>query len=291
MSFSLTSNNELLATLQALKGQQQKSKSRADRFASETATEQLSILERFSLFLFPDLSDSLLLDLRAASLRLLLLCPFSLGFTFFLGAPFLALPALHYFFERRSLLKKLNQRVEHFESDYTAFLIALSSSVKAGRDPLSALLESERMFSRDSEIQRQIGKMRQSLDRMTSEETAIFQFAGGINNPDISLFRIAFLLARKEGSALSLCLERLARVTRQRQSFRRKVRGAVALQRVSSYGIAAIALLTLSFQMLTNLENFKLALNHPLGMIGLSIGALLITLGLLWMSRIAPARF
>lgn len=210
---------------------------------------------------------------------------------FVLSAAPLLLALFVYLFETRRLERKARARALSFEEDYTAFLITLSSSVKAGRDPLSALLEAEAMFSKESELSKQLLKLRRAIEKQVSESDAVLSFAESVDNPDISLFRLAFLLARREGSALSVCLERLAKVTRQRQSFRRKVKGAVALQRVSSYGICTVALVALVFQIATNLPNVKIALSSPLGVGAFSLGGLLIASGLYWMSKVAPRRY
>ncbi|MCB0333482.1 MAG: type II secretion system F family protein [Bdellovibrionales bacterium] len=188
----------------------------------------------------------------------------------------------------KSLAKKRSQA---FEADYTALLLSLASSVKAGRDPLSALLDAEEVFEEGTQIRKEVALLRASIEAHESEAVAVSKFGQTIDHPDINLFRIAYILSRQEGSALSSCLERLAKVTRHRQSFRRKVRSAVALQRLSSYGIAAVAFITLGFQAFSNTEALHKAMNHPVGIVGLSAGVVLMLTGLFWMSKVAPSRY
>ena len=123
-----------------------------------------------------------------------------------------------------------------------------------------------------------------------SEDEVIRHFAESGRHPDIALFRTAFVLARKEGSAIGACLERLASVTRQRQSFCRKIRGAVAMQRLSAIGIVACFVAIACFQGITNRERLGLAIHSPLGakMLLLSVGLILFGVG--WMFQISKQR-
>lgn len=205
---------------------------------------------------------------------------------------YLLIPAfLSFALEVLKLNSLAKKRTQDFEADYTALLLSLASSVKAGRDPLSALLDAEEVFEEGTQIRQEVGHLRTSIEAHEPESVAVSKFGQTIDHPDINLFRVAYILSRQEGSALSSCLERLAKVTRHRQSFRRKVRSAVALQRLSSYGIAAVAILTLGFQAISNSEGLQKAVDHPIGIIGLSIGVLLMLVGLFWMAKVAPSRY
>ena len=116
------------------------------------------------------------------------------------------------------------------------------------------------------------------------------RFAENVAHPDICLFRTSLLLARKEGASLAPSLQRLNRVTRQRQSFRRKIKAALAMQKLSSIGIAGCAVVIGVIQVLTNAQAFQEALMHPLGQKVLAAGLVLIAGGVLWMMRLSRAR-
>jgi len=174
-----------------------------------------------------------------------------------------------------------------FEGDYTALLISLASAVRAGMDPLAALGECGRLLPEGSPARIEVESLCRSIDSGSSERSAILAFAADIDHPDIALFRSCFLLARTHGSSLGPCLQRLAKVTRQRQSFRRKIRAAVAMQRLSSIGIAACAAAIGLIQAFANLEGLREAFAHPVGHRILIGGAGLIAAGLIWMSRLA----
>lgn len=177
-----------------------------------------------------------------------------------------------------------------FENDYAPFLISLASSVRSGLDPLDALRQAEFLFPKEGELGQELHCLNQAIERGASEERAVQEFGASIRHPDISLFRAAFILARQQGSPLASCLQRLARVTRQRQSFRRKAKAAIAMQRLSSLGIAACAALVGAFQALTNMAALRQAWTHPAGCIALSGGVLLMIFGLGWMLRLAISR-
>lgn len=188
------------------------------------------------------------------------------------------------------LRRKSFKRAASFEKDYTALLLSLASAVKTGADPLSAFCEASSLFSVDSELASEVKKVKALLDGGASEEAAIRSFGASINHPDIKLFVTAFILARKEGSSLSESLQRLARVTRQRQSFRRKVRGAVAMQKLSAFGIVGCTVAIGLIQYSTNPQALSGALAHPLGVKAISAALFFITIGIVWMLNISKAR-
>lgn len=203
---------------------------------------------------------------------------------------FLSLVSLPLFFALVTLKRKVRQRAEAFEKDYTAFILALASSVRTGLDPLVALTEERNLFPEQSEIHQQLSRLQGQIDRGFSEEDVVRNFAVSIQHPDLPLFRTAFILARKEGASLAECLQRLARVTRQRQSFRRKVKGAVAMQKLSSFGIAGCTIVIGIIQFTTNPDALTAALEHPMGMKLLAGGVGLVVFGLVWMLQLAKSK-
>ncbi len=189
-----------------------------------------------------------------------------------------------------SLSRKAFNRTEGFERDYTALLLSLASSVKSGIDPLSALGGSHRLFREGSEMQRELKAFLAKIEGGQSEDEAIETFACSINHPDLPLFRSAFSLARKEGSSLAECLQRLARVTRQRQSFRRKIRASVAMQKLSAFGIVACCICIGLVQFISNPSGFQKAIHQPAGVRLMAVGSALMVAGIWWMLRITRSR-
>jgi Flp pilus assembly protein TadB len=177
-----------------------------------------------------------------------------------------------------------------FEQDYTALLLSLASAVRSGIDPLQALVDCQKLFDPETPMHKELEIIQQALDRGFSEKKAISQFASTIKHPDLGLFRLAFLLARKEGSSLGQCLQRLARVTRHRQSFRRKIRSAVAMQKLSAYGIGASALVIGLMQYTSNPAGVAKTFEHPAGVPLLLTGVGCMLFGLIWMLYLARSK-
>jgi len=186
--------------------------------------------------------------------------------------------------------KRRLERAMAFERDYPAFLISLASAIRTGLDPLTALIQSERLFGNDSMVRSSIVRVKQGIEQGSTEEEAIREFGRDVSHPDIQLFRTAFILARREGSSLAPCLQRLTKVIRQRQSFRRRIRASVAMQKLSSLGIALCAVLIGILQAVMNPRALQEALADPMGVRALSFGVALVLMGLGWMLYMARAR-
>ena len=189
-----------------------------------------------------------------------------------------------------TIARRAFRRTEGFERDYTALLLSLASSVKSGIDPLSALADAHKLFAEKSEMKGELRAFLALVESGRSEDDAVREFAATINHPDLPLFRSAFLLARKEGSSLAECLQRLARVTRQRQSFRRKIRAAVAMQKLSALGIVVCCLCIGLVQFVSNPAGFQKAIHQPAGAKLMVVGSTLMVLGIWWMMRITRSR-
>jgi Flp pilus assembly protein TadB len=188
------------------------------------------------------------------------------------------------------LTRRVFSRAQDFEKDYPALLLSLAAGVRSGLDPLSALCRSADLFIEGSSVREELLALRRHLDEGDTEEVALVKFAETIRHPDIDLFRAAFMLARKEGSSLGECLQRLVRVTRQRQSFRRRVRAAVAMQKLSAFGIGGCALAIGTIQGVTNPRAFQLAWESPFAFKALLFSLTLILLGIGLIVHMARAR-
>ncbi len=181
-------------------------------------------------------------------------------------------------------------RMESFEGDYPTLLIALASSVRAGHDPLVAMISAAELFSAESPLGAELRRFAGAIEAGSEDDVAIRDFGRSIGHPDVVLLRNAYLIARREGASLGESLHRLARVTRQRQSFRRKMRAAVAMQRLSAIGIAGCAVVIGVFQVTTNPHGVSLALSDPRGFWALCAGGMLMCAGLFWMAYLVRAR-
>ena len=177
-----------------------------------------------------------------------------------------------------------------FERDYPALLLSLASAVRAGLDPFAALCKCEELFPAQSVMKRELRDLKKIVEQGEGEDAAITKFARHVAHPDLKLFRSAFIIARKEGASLAESLQRLARVTRLRQSFRRKIRAAVAMQKMSALGITLCTIAIALIQGLTNPEAFLTAWENALGRHALLGGVSLVCVGLLWMITLTRSR-
>lgn len=201
-----------------------------------------------------------------------------------------AIPATYYVL--KVYLKTLaRKRSLAFEQDYASTLQALSGAIKAGRDPLQALIDLEKIFDEESIVTAEIAKVRRAIETRQGETEAIRQFAATIDYPDTHFFRFAFLLARREGSGLAHCLHRLCKTTRDREEFRGNVKTNIMIQKISCYGIIIIGLIGILLYFFIHQEEFLLALNHPMGKIALGFGASALISGIFWLYKIIPDRY
>ncbi len=193
-------------------------------------------------------------------------------------------------FEYLELRRRIFSRAERFERDYPAMLLSLASSIRTGMDPLVALCNVSTLFPSDSVVRGELEQLKSKVDSGITEQDAINSFGCTILHPDIKLFTTAFFLARKEGSSLGECLQRLTKVTRLRQSFRRKARSAIAMQRLSAFGIALCSVLIGGMQITANPEAFFDAWSNPFGFKAIIFGGIFLGTGLLWMLCIGRGR-
>jgi tight adherence protein B len=185
------------------------------------------------------------------------------------------------------LKRKVRVRAKLFDQDYCALLLSIASSVKSGADPILALSQAISLFPSETVMNGEVQQFKHHLETGLTEEQALMRFGSRISNRDIDMFRTAMVIARKEGSALGECLQRLAKVTRQRQSFSRKVKSAVAMQKLASWGIGACTIAIGFIQYFANPESLHKAWDHPIGFPVMIIGLSLIAVGFIWMRKLS----
>lgn len=177
-----------------------------------------------------------------------------------------------------------------FERDYPTFLLSLASSVRAGLDPLSAILTTREVFPSTSPIHQEIARTEALIVEGEPELSALERFAEHVPHPDLPLFRATLGIAVREGGPIGPSLERLARVTRRRQAFRQRARGAVAMQRLSAFGIVGSAVSILIFQITTARTQIIQAVSHPIGSIAYLLGGFFLVCGITWLLLLTRSR-
>ena len=184
---------------------------------------------------------------------------------------------------RAAARRRVRRRHDELERDLPALLTTLASSVRAGFDPVSAMVQARAFFQPGTEIARELSEFAALVAAGEGDEGAIGAFMGGVDSADLELFKRCMALSRRHGASLAEPLHRVVRVVRQRQSFRRKTRGALAMHRMSAVGIALCAGVIAAIQLVMNRGGVSLAWEHPVGWKLLSAGATLMAGGILWM--------
>ena len=169
------------------------------------------------------------------------------------------------------------------DRDLPALLMSIASSVRAGIDPLSALISARDYFPKETILVREVEKVRERLSQGEDEEEVIERFLAVYASQEGELFKRCLILSRRHGSSLAEPLHRITRVVRQRQSFRRKVKAALAMHRMSAIGIALCAVAMGALQYGMNPHAVELATHHPVGSKLLMAGVGLIVTGVVWM--------
>lgn len=195
----------------------------------------------------------------------------------------LAIPFATYGFAYWCRARRASRERAHLERDLPPLLTSIASSVRAGIDPLKALGDAATQFPEESPLRRELSDFRAGLMRGGDEVVLIDALCARYEHPDVELFKRCLVLSRAHGSSLAEPLHRVVKVVRQRQSFRRKTRAALAMHRMSAVGIAGCALLIGIMQMTVNRKGIEVALANPVGLMFLIGGAFLVAAGVAWM--------
>lgn len=239
----------------------------------------------------PDISDnanreSLLSGVNPRSIRryLAVVCVLAVLVTIFSGPLYgISVCALGTIAGGFYLGRLKSAKLSAIERELPALLTSVASSVRAGIDPLRAISEADEYFAATSPFVGELKLFKQRLAAGEDEVVAIEGFFSAQQHPDIELFKRCVILSRRHGSSLSDPLHRIVRVVRQRQSFRRKTRAALAMHRMSAIGIALCAGLIAIMQVAMNPKGITLAFSKTAGIVLLSIGGALILVGVVWM--------
>ena len=182
-----------------------------------------------------------------------------------------------------AIRRRVKRRHDELERDLPALLTTIASSVRAGIDPVSAMLQARAFLQPGTEIAQELSAFSIEIAAGKDDEEAINTFMAGVASADLELFKRCMVLSRRHGASLAEPLHRVVRVVRQRQSFRRKTRGALAMHRMSAVGIALCAAVIAGIQIVMNRGGVQLAWEHPVGWKLLAAGGALMTGGICWM--------
>lgn len=163
-------------------------------------------------------------------------------------------------------------------------LSILASSLRAGYSFLQALDTVAKEIGEPSahEFQRVVAEIR--LGRPVDE--ALISMAQRVGSDDLKWAVIAINVQRQIGGNLAEVLDIVANTVRERGYLRRLVRVLSAEGRLSIAILTALPFFLLLYEALVNPEYVKLLFTHPLGIVMLIAGAVAMSLGVFWMTRI-----
>ena len=210
-----------------------------------------------------------------------LLSPYFLPLFFLFGA---ALPFLY-------VESRIRSRALEFAQDYSTMLLAAASSVKVGLTPYEALERSTRLLAKNSLVRAEVETLLNKLVSGAARRETVREFAASIRQPDLELFRSAFLLVLDNGGRFAPTLARLAAVSNNRAVLIRSAAVSTASMRMTANILLAVApVLVLMIAVRT--EHFwDIFLHNSAANIVGSTGVIVITLcyGLLrYMSNFKP---
>jgi Flp pilus assembly protein TadB len=110
------------------------------------------------------------------------------------------------------------KRALRFNADYPSVLLAMSSSLKVGLSPITALEGAVAHMDEANLVRREVTTLLDNLRRGIAKKRALELFAQTVALAELDLFRQAFTLVLEHGGRFSPTLERLAKVSRDRAS-------------------------------------------------------------------------
>lgn len=163
-------------------------------------------------------------------------------------------------------------------------LSILASSLRAGYSFLQALDTVSKEIGEPSahEFHRVVAEIR--LGRPIDE--ALIAMAQRVGSEDLKWAVIAINVQRQVGGNLAEVLDIVAGTVRERGYIRRLVRVLSAEGRLSIAILTALPFLLLLYQTVVNPEYVGLLFTHPLGIVMVIAGAVTMSLGVFWMTRI-----
>ncbi len=133
------------------------------------------------------------------------------------------------------------KRASVFTLDYSTVLLATASSVRVGMTVDAALERATKQLPDDSAVKQEIHLFLQKIKQGIPKEIAIEEFAASIRQPDLQLFRVAYILATEVGGRFAPTLTRLAEVSQDREQLIHHAQTSTATMRMTANVLLVIA--------------------------------------------------
>lgn len=199
------------------------------------------------------------------------------------AAVVLALIPFNYLLYRRA------QRLARFDELLPDALDMIGRAMRAGHSFPSAL----RMAG--TELPSPIGdELRQTFDEINfgiPASEALLNLSNRVPSVDLKFFVIAVLIQKDTGGNLTEVLDNLGSIIRERIKLFGQVKVLTAEARISGWVLALLPFVLTAFLMLINPTYMSKLWTHPTGRTMLTVGLVMMVLGILWMRRIIRIRF
>lgn len=172
---------------------------------------------------------------------------------------------------------RARNRANEFSADYPAVLLAAASSIKVGLTPYEALERATRLLPKQSLVRTEVDALLRNLHSGMAREQAVRRFGASIRQPDLELFRSAFLLVLESGGRFSPTLQRLATVSNNRATLIRSAIVSTANMRMTANVLLAVTPILLLIVAARTPDFWELFRFHPIANAVGSAGVLIIT--------------
>lgn len=171
---------------------------------------------------------------------------------------------------------RIRRRAAEFGQDYPTMLLATASSVKVGMTPYQALERSTRLLAKNSLVRLEVESLLRNLRSGMSRELAVRGFGRDIRQPDLELFRSAFLLVLENGGRFAPTLGRLAAVSNNRAVLMRSAAVSTASMRMTANVLVCLAPILLLIVSSRSKNFWDTLCSHPTANLLASLGLVVI---------------
>lgn len=181
------------------------------------------------------------------------------------------------------------RRMEQFEHQFPMALDLLARAVRAGESfDQSLLLVGE---ASQEPVASELKRCAKQLELGLAMQTCMRGLAQRINLMDVRIFTTAVAVHRDAGGNLSLTLERLAEVIRDRHSYHRQLRSITGAGRLSSMLITALGPVLFTYLFVFQPEYGRKLVDDPTGQWMLVVAVVLQLIGIVWVLKLLKSDF
>ena len=181
------------------------------------------------------------------------------------------------------------RRPTQFEQQFPMALDLLARAVRAGESfDQSLVLVGE---ASEEPVASELKRCAKQLELGLSVQNCMQGIAQRVNLMDVRIFANAVAVHRESGGNLSVTLERLAEVVRDRQSYHRQLRSITGAGRLSSMLITALGPILFLYLFVFQHEYGRRLVEDPMGKWMLVIAVICQITGIIWVLRLLKSEY